>query len=181
MEASRGANNPKPIKSKSHFYSSYCQSDTAGLLSLPPRAVFLRASSRLCVSVYLSSLPLPHAPVRLSPALPSEAGTQHRQDLANGFGLPALDRSSVSVESRLPGAWIVLFVRSHAGPGLASSLPGLSMGTRSRRPLGSQHPAAPARPGQWDPARAPGCLLTSSPQHLDLPPSQPGRQECLLL
>lgn len=43
MEASRGANNPKPIKSKSRFYFSYCQSYTASLC-VPAFSLCLPAS-----------------------------------------------------------------------------------------------------------------------------------------
>lgn len=71
------------------------------------------------------------------------------------------------MESRLLETRIDLFVNSHVGPGLASRLPCVSMGTRPQRPRGSPS-AGPAR-------RAPAAF-TSFPKQHNLPPSQLGRR-----
>lgn len=72
MEESRGANNPKPIKSKSHFHFSYCQSYTARLCISASLSFCVPPTG--CVCLQLLSVFPSHPPLWLSAALPSEVG-----------------------------------------------------------------------------------------------------------
>lgn len=142
MEASRGAHNPTPTKSKV-------------ILFLVSRELHpgLRVPASGSVSVGLPALPPLRSLAQL--ALPSEAWGRRRSGPGTvSSGL--LDGSRVSVESRLLETWSVLFLNRYAGPGLASRWPCVSMGTRPQRPVGSR--TLP--------------LLTSLPKQRHLPPCQ---------
>lgn len=160
---SRGANNPKPIKSRVISISHIVSARQPDSVSLPSCSVFLRASDWLCVSIYLSSLPLPQ-PSTAQPSLPLKPGTHGRE-------LPC-EQSPVScpcqeqLVSGIQTPWLGSFFSSRAmsAPAWPSACPVCPWG------LGLGGPWAPSTlpplPGQESggAARAPVCLLTSPPR-----------------